>query len=662
LKQKNQDLANRDEKCFELEMQITSAQTKVEAVKSAHAYDKTRCQKLVQENNKLKQQLKQNHNSETQTAAAVAELDSIKSKFEGAKGQILDLSNQLSLAQKAQVSAESERATTMDRIAAFETSASSQSREVNSLIKQLEAKDTELVHEREKQAVLLNGTKKDYASQHERLVAESSVLREAHEKLRIEYKNVQNDKEAIETELERQQASHEQALMKLAGVEAQVQSEKVRHKTVLADSDTKMAQLRQTKEQCVRLEGEMQGLKAANQQIEASTTSQRAEIVEFRTTVSKQEEQINLLRENKQELERIILATDSSSKGLKSALLQEEARKNTLEHGIEGLIEQKDVRAQLLSDNQAKCSDLERELKEHLKERQAAEVKAGEFEQLWQNEVASRNKAGAKILEMERSAAKWEERVEKEKARTAEALRRKQGLESRTQGMHQRVAELEGKTATIVERFAATERELVEYKTGNRRSPAIQAFIGQEQQNLQSKIHLLESELSASREQVRAASAAASDSAVKLASGAYVSREEMELYKREIDLKAKQKISSARDELNEMLLRSKLQHEAQLVGISREASFAKTQAAETQIKQLEYQTNAYHSSLAVDKADLSAMASRARIALAPVNRSSTTWKDLQAAKAAYQTKKSAAASKREQTVSMLSNRSVHNRG
>ena len=664
LKQQGKDLASRDEKCFELEMQMTSAKTKVEAIKSAHAYDKTRCQKLLQENSQLKQQLKQNQNSGTQTAAAVAELDSIKAKFEAANGQITGLSNQLSLAQQAQMSAESERATSIERIAALENSASSQSREVDSLIKQLEAKDTELVHAREKQAVLLNGTKKDHASQYERLVAETSVLRETHERLRIEYTNAQNDKKILEVERDKQQANLEQALMQLAGVEARVQSAKSRHKTILADSDAKMAELHQTKEQCVRLEGEMQGFKSANQQMETLTTSQRAEIVEFRTTVGKQEEEINLLRENKQELERIILATDSSSKGLKSALLQEEARKNTLEHGIEGLIEQKDVRAQLLSDNQAKCADLERELTEHLKQRQAAEVKAGEFEQLWQNEVASRNKAGAKILEMERSAAKWEERVEKEKARTAEALRRKQDLESRMQGMHKRVAELEGKTATIVERFAATERELVEYKTGNRRSPAIQAFIGQEQQNLQSKIHLLESELSASREQVRAASAAASDSAIKLASGAYVSREELELYKREIDLKAKQKISSAREELNEMLLRSKLQHEAQLVGMSREASFAKTQAAENKIKQLEYETNAYHSSsyyssLAVDKADLSAMASRARTALAPLNRSSAAWKDLQAAKAAYQTKKSAAASKREQTVSMLSNRSIH---
>lgn len=660
LRAKDDSLAKRDEQYFELEMQLTSAKTELEAVNSAHQYEISRCQKTLQENSSLKQQLRQNLGNETQAAVLVAELDTAKASFDSAKKQIQDLSLQLSLAQKNQTTTENERLIAAERTAALEASASSQAREVDTLIKQLEAKDTELVHAREKQAMVLNGAKKDHAAQHERLVKESSILRESHETLKIEFRNMHVEKDKLFTELESHRVTHDQALIQVAHLEAQLRSEKTKSKTIVASSDARGSDLQQTKEQCIRLEGEAQGLKAANEQLDSLTKGQCDELSSTRTTLAKQEEEIKLLRTNKQELERIILATDSSSKELKSALLQEEARKNTLEHGIEGLIEQKDLRAQLLSDNQSKCADLERELKDQQASMQAAEVKAGEFEALWQNEVASRNKAGAKILEIEKAAATWEGRLQKEKARTAEAVRRKQDVETRLQDTHHRVAQLEGKTATVTERHASIERELLEYKTGNRRSPAIQAHINHEQSNLQSKIHLLESELAAAREQARAANSASSEAAVKLASGSYVSREEMQLYKREIDLKAKQKISAARDELNELLLRSKLQHEAQIVGMRRETSLAKTQAAEHRIQQLEYETHTtYQSSLAADKADLSAMAANARRALAPLNRStSTAWTDLQAAKAAYKSKQSAAASKREQTASMLSSRSL----
>jgi hypothetical protein len=117
----------------------------------------------------------------------------------------------------------------------------------------------------------------------------------------------------------------------------------------------------------------------------------------------------------------------------------------------------------ILSELQAKCQALEADVSNAVAAKEKAEQRATECTFLWESEVQSRTKLGTKMMEMEKFAATWEDRVNKERERTTLACERKKDLESKADDLHGRNAELQARVATAEQKQEILERELDGY-------------------------------------------------------------------------------------------------------------------------------------------------------------------------------------------------------
>jgi len=209
-----------------------------------------------------------------------------------------------------------------------------------------------------------------------------------------------------------------------------------------------------------------------------------------------------------------------------------------------------------------------------------SDLRATEATRLWEMEVSSRSKLGAKMIEMEKAAGTWEQKVHKEKSRAAIAVQRKQQLEKRLEGLQERNAALEGQAAAAVERLVAADRELDNYKSGALRSPELNAKIASEASHLAEKLAQVRMELVGAEQRARSAETARADTALAIANGDLISKEAFSKYKREVQINAKEQMAKLMKDTNAHIARSSLDHELQVDSLIREASSAKADSAE----------------------------------------------------------------------------------
>ena len=117
--------------------------------------------------------------------------------------------------------------------------------------------------------------------------------------------------------------------------------------------------------------------------------------------------------------------------------MQEEARKETLGDGIEGVAHQKEMNQRLPAELQSEALAVKDELAEMKRACADAELRATEATRLWEMEVSSRSKLGVKMIEMEKAAGTWEQKVHKEKSQACGLFGEKGGgaVDSQTPGV-----------------------------------------------------------------------------------------------------------------------------------------------------------------------------------------------------------------------------------
>jgi len=238
------------------------------------------------------------------------------------------------------------------------------------------------------------------------------------------------------------------------------------------------------------------------------------------------------------------------------------------------------VNQRLLAELQAESLTIKDELTDMKRGCADAELRATEATRLWEMEVSSRSKLGAKVIEMEKAAGTWEQKVQKEKSRAAIAVQRKQQLEKRLEGLQERNAVLEGQAAAAAERLVAAERELDNYKSGALRSPELSAKIASEASHLAEKLAQVRTELVGAEHRARSAETARADTAIAIANGDLISKEAFSKYKREVQINAKEQMAKLMKDTNAHIARSALDHELQVDSLVREASAAKSDSAE----------------------------------------------------------------------------------
>jgi len=233
------------------------------------------------------------------------------------------------------------------------------------------------------------------------------------------------------------------------------------------------------------------------------------------------------------------------------------------------------------SELQAKCNSLEEQLTKALKAQDEASQRAAECTQLWESEVQSRTKLGVKMMEMEKFAGTWEARLNKERERTALALDRKRALESKWDDLSKKNATLEARAATSEQRSTILDREMDRYKSGAVKPPAVLAEMESMRTAQLAEVERLRNELATAHSQAQQMAEARATAAIQQATklGNLVPRSEVELYKKQADIRAQQAIDERIGEINNALAHGELAHEANLLSLGQQVSDTRAELA-----------------------------------------------------------------------------------
>lgn len=188
------------------------------------------------------------------------------------------------------------------------------------------------------------------------------------------------------------------------------------------------------------------------------------------------------LMQAKAAVDRLLMAAQQEIRELQSALKQENAMRATLENGIESVQGARGTAEHLLAELQERVLQLDTDLAKANTARDEAEKAAAELRRLWEGEVQSRSKLGAKMLELEQAASTWAEKLDRERRRTEKAMLKKQDAENRLDGVYQRAERLQRENGSLAADLDAKERQLKAYELGHEqpRAAAIELKMQQE--------------------------------------------------------------------------------------------------------------------------------------------------------------------------------------
>ena len=238
-------------------------------------------------------------------------------------------------------------------------------------------------------------------------------------------------------------------------------------------------------EEKVYIEGELKRLKEINQTAQAAATSsgkmiaelrQRADELEvkessLRKEVSAQVGIIGDLRGALQQAQnqldirgREIEKLQSANKDMQAAMQESQLKTHTLDDRLQGeqkqrailesglgtVTDQRGAAEKLLSDLAAENAAMREQVRALESASAEAEGRAAECKRLWEAEVTSRSKLGARTLELERSLTDAQAIAERERKRAAKALEKKRLAEENEDAAAKRIAELNKENETLL--------------------------------------------------------------------------------------------------------------------------------------------------------------------------------------------------------------------
>ena len=574
-------LADSEDEKFQLEMKLSTSVSKFESATSGQQHESAKVQQLTSDSADLRTRLIAAATLQTELNHAADSISGLEADLATSRQDVSRLTIELADASEANNKAMYDAARSSEAFSDFEGRVADGIRQAEEAARALIQKDQDLLNERQRFDASLRDMEASHSQALARASLEMSSLRELYDGLELEVAKERGEKERQRQNMSRQQA----ALNEGADLETELRAALERSDSRLNQIETEKTQgltdLGKARSDLNALLAQLAASKETAGMLEVAVKTLRSDNSSLKLQASDHQQDIAMLSKHKQELESILMQSDTLGKDLKGRLENQMARGSALEGGIEGLSAQKTLNIKMMSEMQGKILELENKLAEAEAARDAAEARADENVRLWESEVKSRSKIGLKVMDMEKHAAAWEDRLIRERQRTAAAVGRKRELEGKLDNVYQRSSEFEGQAAAASERLRAAQRELELYKAGTIRSGPAEAEIQSIRAQAEAEKARLTAELSSVHQEAELAAAARANEAVARATaiGNLVPKSQLEEYKRSLESQANKRINASIQAVNSELAHVQLEHEHKVHNLAGQVTHAKTDLA-----------------------------------------------------------------------------------
>jgi chromosome segregation ATPase len=574
-------LADSEDEKFQLEMKLSTSVSKFESATSGQQHESAKVQQLTSDNADMRTKLIAASTLQTELNHASDRISGLEDDLATSRQDVSRLTIELADASEANNKAMYDAARSSEAFSDFEGRVANGIKQAEEAARALIQKDQDLLNERQRFDASLREMEASHSGGLARASLEMSSLRELYDGLELEVAKERGEKERLRQNMSRQQA----ALNEGADLETELRAALERSDSRLNQIETEKTQvltdLGKARSDMNALLAQLAASKETAGMLEVAVKTLRSDNASLKLQASDHQQDIATLSKHKQELESILMQSDTLGKDLKGRLEDQMARGSALEGGIEGLSAQKKLNIKMMSEMQGKILELENKLAEAEAARDAAEARADENVRLWESEVKSRSKLGLKVMEMEKHAAAWEDRLIRERQRTAAAVGRKRELESKLDNVYQRSGEFEGQAAASSERLRAAQRELELYKAGTIRSAPAEAEVQSIRAEAEAEKARLTAELSSAHQEAELAAAARANEAVARATaiGNLVPKSQLEDYKRSLESQANKRINASIQAVNSELAHVQLEHEHKVHDLAGQVTHAKTDLA-----------------------------------------------------------------------------------
>ncbi|CAB4025326.1 Hypothetical predicted protein [Paramuricea clavata] len=188
---------------------------------------------------------------------------------------------------------------------------------------------------------------------------------------------------------------------------------------------------------------------------------------------------------------------------LEATLQEEKAKTNLLLREIKENNEGRTQLESLLSKIKSSNIDLEEQLRAESFDKSQFAREAEEAKGLWESEVRSRSKLGAKILEMETKLNESKAAIDEEKKRVRKALESRKVMQGKLDVYEKSADQHEKEVQTLKTQIKSYKRRLKDVLNSEKRIPALQAEFNRETQQYEATITSLRNQLRDMNETLR---------------------------------------------------------------------------------------------------------------------------------------------------------------
>eukprot|EP00047_Mylnosiga_fluctuans_P007831 m.255732 g.255732 ORF g.255732 m.255732 type:complete len:2101 (+) comp19687_c0_seq1:2-6304(+) len=160
-------------------------------------------------------------------------------------------------------------------------------------------------------------------------------------------------------------------------------------------------------------------------------------------------QEIDKLVQAKRDLESMLVKTEERGRALDGQLHGEQVQRTLLESGLGSVQGQRGTAERLLAELAAENSGLREKLRTLETSAAENEQRANECRRLWEAEVNSRSKLGARMLDLEKQLADTRAAQQKEERRVAKAMERKHVAEERVVAAERQLADVQAENTQL---------------------------------------------------------------------------------------------------------------------------------------------------------------------------------------------------------------------